>query len=146
MQSLSLSKGGNLLPTIWDELFPRWLDFNGKKNTPFLTVPAVNISEEKDHFSIALAVPGLKKEDFKIDVTGNQLSISAETSSSKEEKGKKFTRQEYNYSSFSRTFDLPESILSDKIDAVYADGVLHLTLPKKEEALKTTPDRQITVQ
>ncbi|GEP96994.1 Hsp20/alpha crystallin family protein [Chitinophaga cymbidii] len=146
MQPLSLSKGGSLLPAFWDELFPGWLDFNGKKNTPFLTVPAVNISEEKDHFKITLAAPGLKKEDFNINVTGSLLTISAETTSSREEKGKKFTRQEYNYSSFSRSFDLPESVLSDKIDAAYADGVLLLTLPKKEEALKATADRQITVQ
>lgn len=146
MQSLSLTKGGSLLPAFWDEFFPSWLNVNGKNNAPFLTVPAVNISEEKDHFSISLAVPGLKKEDFKIDVTDKLLSISAESESSKEEKGKKFTKQEYNYSSFSRSFDLPESVIADKINAVYADGVLRLTLPKKEEAQKTASNHKISVQ
>lgn len=146
MQSLSLTKGGNLLPAFWDEFFPGWLDINGKKNAPFLTVPAVNISEEKDHFSISLAAPGLKKEDFKIDVTDKLLSISAETESSKEEKGKKFTKQEYNYSSFSRSFDLPESVIADKINAVCADGVLRLTLPKKEEAQKPAANHKVLVE
>lgn len=146
MQTLSLTKGGSLLPALWDEFFPGWLDFNGKKNTPFLTIPAANISEENDHFSVSLAVPGLKKEDFKIDVTGNLLSVSTESESSKEEKGKKFTKQEYNYSSFSRSFDLPESVMTEKISAVYADGVLRLTIPKKEDLKKSAANRQIAVQ
>jgi HSP20 family protein len=145
MQSLSLTKGGSLLPAIWDEFFSGWLDSNGNKNTPFLSVPAVNITEEKDHFSVSLAAPGLKKEDFKIDVTDELLSISAESESSKEEKGGKFTRQEYNYSSFSRSFKLPESVMADKINAVYTDGVLRLTLPKKEEAQKSATNHKVTV-
>ena len=143
MQSLSLTKGGNLLPAFWDDFFPGWLDFNGKKSLPFLTVPAANISEEKDHFSVSLAVPGLKKEDFRIDVADNLLSVSAESESAKEEKGKKLTKQEYNYSSFSRSFDLPESVIADKISATYADGVLRLTLPKKEDAQKRAANRKI---
>lgn len=146
MQSLSLTKGGSLLPAFWDEFFPGWLDFNGKKNSPFLTIPAANISEEKDRFSVSLAAPGLKKEDFRIDVTDHQLSVSAESESTKEEKGAKFTKQEYNYSKFSRVFDLPESVITEKISAAYADGVLHLTLPKKEEAQKSSANHQIAVQ
>ncbi|MGN7722333.1 Hsp20/alpha crystallin family protein [Chitinophaga sp. 22620] len=146
MQSLSLTKGGSLLPAFWDEFFPGWLDINDKRNMPFLTVPAANISEEKDHFSISLAAPGLKKEDFKIDVTDKLLSITAESESSKEEKGKKFTKQEYNYSSFSRSFNLPESVIADKINAVYVDGVLRLTLPKKEESQKTAVNHNVAVQ
>lgn len=146
MQSLSLSKRGSLLPAFWDEFFPDWQDFNGKKTTPFLTVPPVNISEEKDHFSISMAAPGMKKEDFKIDVSGNQLSISAEKETSEEKKGEKFTKREYNYSSFFRSFDLPDSVVEDKINAAYTDGVLRLTLPKKEEAQKDAVKHQIAVQ
>ncbi len=146
MQTLSLSKAASLLPSLWDEFFPGWPDFNGKRTSPFLTVPAVNITEEKDHFSISMAAPGMKKEDFKIDVSDSQLVISAEKESSAEEKGKKITKQEYNYSSFSRSFDLPDSVIADKINAVYTDGVLRLTVPKKAEARQTTASRKVDVQ
>lgn len=146
MQSFPLSKAASLLPSIWDEFFQGWPDFNGKRTTPFLTVPAVNISEEKDHFSISVAAPGMKKEDFKIEVSGSQLIISAEKEFSAEEKGKKFTKQEYNYSKFSRSFDLPDSVVADKINAAYADGVLRLTVPKKAEAQNTAASRQVEVQ
>ena len=99
-------------------------------------MPAVNITEHKDDYQVALAVPGLKKDDFKIDVAGNMLTISCEKEDTKEEKEKKFTRKEYSYSSFSRSFTLPEEINKEKIEAKYEDGVLKLTLPRKEEARK----------
>ena len=80
--------------------------------------------------------PGLKEEDFNIDVDGSMLTISSEKEESKEEKDKKFTRKEYSYSSFSRSFTLPEEINKEKIEAKYEDGVLKLSLPRKEEAKK----------
>ncbi len=95
------------------------------------TVPAVNVTETNGNYQVMLAAPGLKKDDFRIDVDGNLVTISAETTSEKEEQDKQFTRKEYNYSSFSRTFTLPENIDRDKIEAVYENGELKLMLPKK---------------
>jgi HSP20 family protein len=99
-------------------------------------VPAVNITEQKDEYQVSLAAPGLKKDDFKIDVDGNMLTISSEKEESKEEKEKSFTRKEYNYSSFSRSFTLPEEINKEKIEARYEDGVLKIALPRKEDTKK----------
>ena len=103
-----------------------------------MEVPAVNITEQKDNYLVSLAAPGLKKEDFRIDVDGNMLTISSEREESKEEKDKKFTRKEYNYSSFSRSFSLPEEINKEKIEATYENGVLKISLPRKEEAKKNS--------
>ncbi len=95
---------------------------------------------------MSFAVPGMKKNDFKIDVTGNLLTISSEKEENKEEKDENYSRQEYNYSSFSRSFTLPEEVNKEKIDATYVDGVLKLVLPKKEEAKKLTVNKHITVK
>jgi HSP20 family protein len=103
-----------------------------------MNIPAVNVTEHKDEFRVELAVPGMKKDDFKIDVDGNMLTISSEKEESKEEKDKKFTRKEYNYSSFSRSFTLPDEINKEKIDAKYDNGILKIALPRKEEAKKLT--------
>ena len=146
MQTSLLTRPSSLLPSVLEELLPSWLEINGKKGSALLTVPAVNIVEEKDHFAISLAAPGMKKEDFKIDVTDQELTVSAKTEVSSEEKGKKFTKREYNYSSFFRSFDLPDSVIASKISATYTDGVLHLSLPKKEEAKQQTASVQIEVK
>jgi HSP20 family protein len=97
-------------------------------------IPAVNIAETENEFHIELAVPGLKKEDFKINLDKNVLSVSAEKKAENVEEGKKFSKREYNYTSFVRSFTLPETIDSSKIDAEYADGILKLSVAKKEEA------------
>ena len=103
-----------------------------------MTVPAVNIMESKDDFKLSFAVPGMKKDDFHIGIDGNMLTISTEKEETREEKESRYTRKEYNYSSFSRSFSLPDEVSKDNIQAAYTDGVLHLTLPKKEEAKKFT--------
>lgn len=103
-----------------------------------MNIPAVNITEHKDAYEVSLAVPGMKKDDFKIDVAGNMLTISSEKEETKEEEDKKFTRKEYNYSSFSRSFTLPEEINREKINAKYDNGILKISLPRKEEATKLT--------
>lgn len=144
MKTLSL-KPDTLFPALWDDFFTGWLDMNGKKNKPFLTVPAVNISEEKDAFKIALAAPGMKKEDFRIDVSEGLLAISSEKDSQQEEKKDNYRKLEYNYSSFTRSFELPESVIASKIEAKYSDGILEITLPKKEES-KASPSVNVTVQ
>ena len=87
-----------------------------------------------------------KKEDFKIDVDGNILTISSEKEESNEEKDEKFTRREYSYSSFTRSFTLPEEVNREKIEAVYENGVLKLNLPKKEEVKKAAASRHIAVK
>src|SRR5277367_736840 len=104
-------------------------------NDRFVTkTPAVNIAETENEFHIELAVPGLKKEDFKISVDKNILSVSAEKKAENVEEGKKYSKREYSYNSFVRTFTLPESADQAKIDAQYNDGVLSLSVAKKEEA------------
>ncbi|MGV0847007.1 Hsp20/alpha crystallin family protein [Empedobacter falsenii] len=97
--------------------------------------PAVNIKENEDSFEILLAAPGLKKEDFSIEIDENILKISSEFKQNEEVKDEKFSRREFNFSSFKRAFTLPETINEDKIEASYVNGILQLVLPKKEEAL-----------
>jgi HSP20 family protein len=108
------------------------------------TMPAVNISEEKDHFLIEMAAPGLKKEDFKIHADDDVLTISAEKEDVKKEEGKKFSRREYNYNSFTRSFTLNNMADINKIEAKYDAGVLKLTIPKKEIS-NPTQRKQIPV-
>lgn len=107
-------------------------------------VPATNIVENENSFELELAVPGMKKEDFKIDVENNMLTISSEKQEEKEVNNKNYTRKEFVYGSFSRSFVLPKSIDPDKINAEYKNGVLCLNLPKKEEeTLKVKKQIQI---
>ena len=97
-------------------------------------IPAVNIAETENEFQVELAVPGLKKEDFKINLDKNILTVSSEKKTENVEEGKKFSKREYSYNSFSRSFTLPESADHSKIEADYTDGILTLTIAKKEEA------------
>jgi len=97
-------------------------------------VPAVNIAETENEFQIELAAPGLKKEDFKISVDKNVLSVSADKKTENVEEGKKFSKREYSYNSFTRSFTLPEVADHSKIEAEYTDGILKLNVAKKEEA------------
>jgi HSP20 family protein len=97
-------------------------------------VPAVNIAETENEFHIELAVPGLKKEDFKINIDKNVLSVAAEKKAENVEEGKKFSKREYSYNSFVRSFTLPESADQSKIEADYTDGILKLSVAKREEA------------
>jgi HSP20 family protein len=147
MGTQTLAKSGERMPSVFDDFFKPWNEWFD--NSSFLgrvmNVPAVNIIEQKNDYLVSLAVPGLKKEDFKIDVEGNMLTISSEKQESKEEKDKKFNRKEYSYSSFSRSFTLPEEINKEKIEATYEDGVLKISLPRKEEAKKPAV-KQIAVK
>jgi HSP20 family protein len=114
-------------------------------NDKFVTkTPAVNIAETENQFHIELAVPGLKKEDFKISLDKNVLSVSAEKKAENVEEGKKYSKREYSYNSFVRSFTLPEVADQAKIDAEYTDGVLKLSVAKKEEAKVQT--REIAVK
>lgn len=93
-------------------------------------IPAVNVSETDKSYEIELAAPGLKKEDFHVKVENGILTISSEKKSEKETKEKNYTRKEFNYSSFSRSFTLPENVKDDSIKATYDNGVLRLSVVK----------------
>lgn len=103
--------------------------------TPFLggndELPSVNVIDNEKNYEIEVAAPGMKKEDFRIDFENGILNISAETKSEKEEEEKNYTRREFSYRSFSRSFSLPENANEEDITAKYDNGVLRLTLAKK---------------
>jgi HSP20 family protein len=146
MGTQPLTKKMERMPSLFDDFFKPWNEwfndgFFGRVNN----IPGVNITGKADAYEISLAAPGLKKEDFKIDVDGNMLTISSEKEESNEEKDKQFTRKEYNYASFSRSFTLPEHVKEDQIEAKYEDGILKIVLPRKEEA-KNNPTRKIDVK
>ena len=129
---------------VFEEFFKPWNDWF-EKNTLFgkmTTVPPVNILENEDNYILSLAVPGMKNEDFKIALEGLMLTISTQ----KEETEESFTRREYNFYSFSRSFTLPEDVKPEYIEAKYEDGLLQIVLSRKEEVKQTTATRQIAVQ
>lgn len=136
----------DLFPSMFSEFFDR--DFFDTSNMGFnnSTMPAVNIKETKEDFVVEVAAPGMKKDDFKIELDNNLLVISSEKEEHNEEKGEgEFTRREFSYQSFKRTFTLPKTIEDGKIAAKYNDGVLLITLPKKEEA-KEKPKKLIAIK
>lgn len=96
------------------------------------SMPAVNIRESDQSYEIDFAAPGLTKKDFKIDVNNGILTVSAEKEAEKETKEDSYTRREFEYTSFSRSFNLPENVKDEDINARYEDGILKLTIPKKE--------------
>ncbi|MCP4975807.1 MAG: Hsp20/alpha crystallin family protein [Maribacter sp.] len=129
-----------LFPSLMNEIFkPDW--FGGLENDKS-NVPAVNIKETEKDFELELAVPGRKKEDFKIEINENVLTISTESNTEENVEKDYYTRREFTYSSFKRAFTLPETIDEDNIKANYDNGILKFTLPKKEEALPK-PKRKI---
>ena len=143
----ALTRVNDIFPEMFDDFFKPWNErLTGNVWGKMLTVPAVNIVENKDDFTVSLAAPGLQKEDFHIDLDGNMLTISCEKEEKKEEKMEKMTRNEYNFTSFTRTFTLPEDIKMEKIEAKYVDGILNITLPKKEEAKKPMQLKNIAVK
>ena len=138
MGTQALAKTTERMPFVFNEFFKPWNEWfdNGGLLGRAMNVPAVNITEQKDEYLVSLAAPGLRRDDFKLDVYGNMLTISSEKEENMEEKDKRFTRKEYSYSSFSRSFTLPEEINKEKIEAKYEEGVLKISLPRKEEAKK----------
>jgi HSP20 family protein len=147
MATNALSRKAERLPAIFDDFFRPWddiMDFSSWRKT--MNIPAVNIEDTPDGYKLSLAVPGLKKSDFNIDIEGDMITISSEKEESKEEKDSKYTRKEYNYSSFSRSFSLPETVNKEQVNAVYEDGVLKVMLPKKEEVKKVAASRHIAVK
>jgi HSP20 family protein len=108
------------------------------------TMPAVNIKETEDNYQLELAVPGLRKDDFKVEVDEGVLRISAERKDEHRDEKEGYSRREFRYASFERRFTLPETANEADITAKYEDGILHLIVPKKEEA-KPQPTRLIEI-
>ncbi len=140
---LPVIRRNSLFPSIVDEFFgkdiPGWMDLETG-----ISSPSVNIIEGKEDFRIEVAAPGLEKEDFRINLQNNVLTISSEKENAKEEKDEKFMRREFSYMQFSRAFSLPSSADSEHVNATYKNGVLSIAVPKREEA-KEKPRREIAI-
>ncbi len=132
------------MPSALNDFFGDFMNEDLLQRDFFKSVPAVNIVERKDDFMIQLAAPGIKKGDFKIEVDQDLLTISAEKNEEIKDENERYTRKEFSFSSFKRSFSLPDHVNSDNILAEYKDGVLMLTIPKKEEA-KAKPAKEIVV-
>jgi HSP20 family protein len=132
------------LPSLVGDFFTRessdiFLPFQNQ------TIPSVNIIEEKDHFEIHLVAPGLKKDNFQINLEENVLTISYSKTEEKEDEKVKFTRREFKINSFKRSFTINQLIDSEQVSATYLDGILVINLPKKEE-VKLKNERLIEIQ
>jgi HSP20 family protein len=127
-----------MLPTIRRTFNPFLSNLFDDEFFPVLTnrtssMPAVNIKESDKDFVLELAVPGTDKKDLKIDINDDVVTISSESRSEKEEDNDGYKRKEFSYSTFCRSFYLPENVNRDKIQASYKDGILKVELPKQEE-------------
>jgi HSP20 family protein len=135
----------NNWPSLVDEFFGKDLLGNlFEDGFTGVNMPAVNIVDGKDEFRIDVAAPGLDKKDFNINLNHNVLTISSEKRNEKEEKQERYMRREFSYTSFKRSFTLPETAQFEKISANHKDGILQIAIPKKEEA-KVKPPRQIEI-
>lgn len=153
---MNVPKNGGLTRTKTDSNLPllsSWIDefFNRDLPSAFsqnfnsgMSLPKVNIRETADEYFVEMAVPGMKKSDFKIELNNQNLLISTEKQEQNEETGDNYTRKEFGYSSFQRSFSLPESVDDEKIKASYNDGILNVHLPKREEA-KQKPPKSIEI-
>jgi HSP20 family protein len=148
---MTLIRSNSFLPTVpsfFDDFFTRDLFDWGTRNNSFTntTLPSVNIIENNDSFMVEMAAPGMEKNDFEIELENDMLTISSEKEFEKELKeGDQYTRKEFSYQSFRRTFHLPKSVVDiSRINAKYDNGILNVFIPKKEEA-KALPPRKIEI-
>src|ERR1700759_5368156 len=128
------NKANNTLMPGFNDVFDSIFNDTFFSDRMIARVPAVNISESENNYHVELAAPGLKKEDFKLNLEHNQLSISVEQSSDQQDNQKNYSKREYSYSSFVRSFTLPESADHAQIQAAYTDGILRIDIAKREEA------------
>jgi HSP20 family protein len=130
------------IPSLFDDFFSRELFNWGNSNysNTGTTMPAVNIRETGDDYEVEVAAPGMDKKDFKISLEGSLLTISSEKQNEEEQAGNNYTRREFSYYAFTRSFDLPKEVVDeDKIRARYDNGILRLSIPKKEEVKQKGP-------
>lgn len=157
MSNLVTARNGSMANTDSNGLtFPRWstwIDEMFNQNLPTVyssnfnagfSLPKVNIRETKDRYFVEMAVPGLKKSDFRIDLENQVLSISTEMEHKNENSDDLFVRREFSFGSFKRSFSLPETVKEEGIQARYREGILSIELPKKEEAIQK-PARTIEI-
>lgn len=145
---MSLVRFSNQLPSMFDRFFEGDLFDWSNRNFSLTntTLPSVNIKETPDTFKVEVAAPGFDKSDFKLQLNHDMLTISSEKSLENETKdGEQFTKREFSYQSFTRSFTLPHTADADKIEAGYDNGILSVSIPKKEEA-KPKPARVIEIQ
>lgn len=135
------------VPRVFSDVFDVNRFFEDETWLPrlFKKIPAANVKENDKDYTIELAVPGMKKEDFKLEMENNMLTISSEKEENKNETEGKFTRREYNYESFSRSFTLPETVKSEDLKASYENGILKISVPKKEEAKPQNTKKEIKI-
>ncbi|HOR39340.1 MAG TPA: Hsp20/alpha crystallin family protein [Paludibacteraceae bacterium] len=137
------------LPSNFDRYFDNeWEDYNWTDRelaANHTTLPAVNIKENGEAFEIDVAAPGYEKSDIKIEMNEDLLTVSSNKKLDEEKTEGEYTKREFSYQSFLRTFTLPKTVDAEKISAVYENGILKITIPKKEEA-KVKPARTIDIQ
>jgi HSP20 family protein len=136
-------KNNSLMPGF-NDVFDSIFNDSFFSDRTIARVPAVNVSESADHFHIELAAPGLKKEDFKISINQNVLYIAVEQQTEASDNGRKYNKKEFSYSSFVRSFVLPQAADQNRVEAAYEDGVLKVDIAKKEEAKSVS--RQILLK
>jgi HSP20 family protein len=145
--TMLLVRNSNQTPSLFDRFFDgEMFDWSNRNfSNTNTTLPSVNIKDNTDAFTVEVAAPGLEKGDFKIELNRNLLTISSEKEVKNETKeGEVFTKREFSYQSFTRSFTLPQIADGDKIEAVYENGILSVSIPKREEA-KPKPARMIEI-
>ena len=153
MNLTTKKNGGNFPSLIRDFLNPSTLlsrdffdiDWGLKPSRLGLNIPTANVSETPKEYVLELAAPGLERKDFNIEVENNCLIISSEKEEEKKEEEEGYSRKEYSFNSFSRTFSLPENIKEDNIEAKYVDGILKISIPKQKET-PNKPAHKISVK
>lgn len=137
--STLVKRGNNFFPSVFSDFFnaDRFFDPSLLEMDISKSIPSVNIVENTKEFKIEMAAPGMAKKDFKVNVENNVLTIGAEKEEEKKEKHERYTRQEFSYSSFSRSFTLPQETDAEGIHCKYEEGLLKISVPKKGEHKKT---------
>jgi len=142
---MSLIRFTRNYPTVFDQLFDSDLfDRAGRSFAANVTMPSVNVREGNDKFMLEFAAPGFSKEDFKIELDRNVLTVSSEKKTENEKVQEEYRSREFSYQSFSRSFTLPESVEVEKIDAKYDNGILTVQLPKRDSSI-VKPSRMIEI-
>lgn len=137
-------KRNNLPETNFSDILDDFFNWNTNSLYSRASSPSVNISENKEDYTLEVAAPGFKKSDFNVHIDNDLLTIEATREESKNDNEKNYTRREFSFSNFKRAFTLPDVVEGQKADAKYDDGILSVTLPKKDEA-KVKPVKQINI-
>lgn len=147
MSSRELTRA-KAVPSLFDDFFKPWNQWFDDSNIVgrVANIPAVNIKENSNQYIVSLAAPGMKKEDFNVDLNGNVLTISSEKEESSQDKNDRYNRREYSYTSFSRSFNFPDDVKPESIEARYENGELTITLPRKENGKEATASKRIAVK